>query len=62
MSSSGSVSTNATRLSSRWRATPVAMFTRLCVFELTKYIGAPVSRSAASCSCTGVHQRRVIRA
>ena len=36
MSSSGSVSTNFTSTSSRSRATPVAMLTRLCVFELTK--------------------------
>ena len=37
MSSSGSCSsTNSTSTCSRSRATPVAMFTRLCVFELTK--------------------------
>ena len=62
MSSSGSVSTNATSSASRSRATPVAMFTRLCVFELTKYIGRSASPSAASLPCTGAHQRRVMRA
>jgi hypothetical protein len=62
MSSSGSVSTNATSSASRTRATPVTMFTRLCVLELTKYIGRSASPSAASLSCTGVHQRRVMRA
>ena len=30
------------------RATPVAMLTRLCVFELTRYIGLSVSDCSAS--------------